>query len=253
MNLNELRKLPHWSYSAISTYLNCSLQYRFRYVDRAESERSSACFAFGKAFHAAMSYYAMHLDNVFFDVFRDVFKLEVEATPNLVFKPSDDFDSMLDTGMKMLATARENWLDTDHVSGVAVPFKVEVPGLSRPLIGEYDLLLNDGGSTVIVDWKTAAAKWPVGKAGHDLQASAFCYAYAKEHGENPLFRFDVVTKTKNPSFASHWTTRTGEDFRRFELLAKRVDEAVNKGVFLPCETSFSCAACPYADKCRNWR
>jgi len=252
MNLNELRKSPHWSYSAINTYLNCSLQYRFRYVEQAEPERVSVCFSFGKAFHAAMSYYALNPDNVFFDVFHDVFKLEAEATPNLVFKQGEDFGSMLDTGMRMLGAVRESWLDVASVSGVAVPFKVEVPGLSKPLIGEYDLLLNDGGSAVIVDWKSSASKWPTGKAGRDLQATVFCYAYTRERGDNPLFRFDVVTKIKKPSFDSHWTTRTDEDFRRFELLAVKVDEAVQKGVFLP-SALFSCPECPYSNKCKNWR
>ena len=41
--------------------------------------------------------------------------------------------------------------------------------------------------TCIVDWKTSSAKWAVGKADKDLQATAFCYAFKAKHGEKPLF------------------------------------------------------------------
>ena len=52
--IDELRQGPHWSYSALNTYLNvCQLQYFYRYVEQAEVERTSVCFPFGKAFHAA--------------------------------------------------------------------------------------------------------------------------------------------------------------------------------------------------------
>ena len=53
-SIDELRKEPHWSYSALNTYLNiCQAQYFYRYIEQAEVERTSACFPFGKAFHAA--------------------------------------------------------------------------------------------------------------------------------------------------------------------------------------------------------
>ena len=42
------------------------------------------------------------------------------------------------------------------------------------------------------------------------------------------------------------------DFRRFEALANRTQYAINKGVFLPNETSFACGECPYRDRCGQW-
>ena len=56
VTIDELRQEPHWSYSALNTYLNiCQAQYFYRYVEQAEVERTSACFPFGKAFHAALT------------------------------------------------------------------------------------------------------------------------------------------------------------------------------------------------------
>ena len=54
--IDELRQEPHWSYSALNTYLNiCQAQFMYRYVDQAEIERTSVCFPFGKAFHSALT------------------------------------------------------------------------------------------------------------------------------------------------------------------------------------------------------
>ena len=68
----------------------------------------------------------------------------------------------------------------------------------------------------------------------------------------PLFRFDVVTKTKNPSLENHYTQRTKDDLYRFQLLALAVERAVKQEVFLPAETSFCCGDCQFASACKEW-
>lgn len=258
--LDALRKEPHWSYSALNTYLNiCQAQYFYRYIEQAEVERTSACFPFGKAFHAALTAQAwecmmgnsMTREEIV-EAFADTFRLEVAATPNLIYKEGENFDSMIELATKMLDAALANWSDYYTIKGVAQAFKIEVPGLDKPLIGEYDLIVQDGRDVCIVDWKTSASRWPAGKAARDLQATVFSYAYEKQNGTAPLFRFDVITKTKNPVCESHYTSRGFHDFRRFETLANRVQDAINKGVFLPNETSFACGECPYRDRCRTW-
>ena len=260
VTLDELRQEPHWSYSALNTYLHvCPLQFRFRYVERAEPERTAVCFPFGKAFHAALTAQAWECvmgstlnRQEIINVFADAFKVEAEASPNLIYKEGENFDSAIELAAKMLDAVLANWCDFYLVKGVAQAFKVEVPGLKKPLIGEYDFLVRDGRDTCIVDWKTSATRWPAGKADRDLQATAFSYAYSRENGVAPLFRFDVVTKTRNPGCESHYTTRGFDDFKRFEVLANEVEKAVEQGVFLPNETSFACPECPYRDRCRQW-
>ena len=98
--INELRKEPHWSYSALNTYLNiCQAHFMYRYIEQAEVERTSACFPFGKAFHAALTAQAwecmmggsMTREEIV-EVFADTFKLEVAATPNLIYKAGENCD-----------------------------------------------------------------------------------------------------------------------------------------------------------------
>ena len=153
----------------------------------------------------------------------------------------------------MLEVANENWTDDFNIISVAEGFSVSVPGLSKPLIGEFDCIVADGKDTCIVDWKSASSKWPVGKADKDLQASAFCYAYKTKYQENPLFRFDVVTKAKQPTVNNYYTLRTESNLERFVGLANAIERSVNAGSFYPNDTGFSCTECPYADRCKKWK
>ena len=99
MTIDELRKEPHWSFSALNTYLNvCQLQYFYRYVEQAQAERTSACFPFGRAFHAALTAQAWECvmgnsltREEIIGIFAEQFKVEVEAAPNLLYKQGENF------------------------------------------------------------------------------------------------------------------------------------------------------------------
>ena len=253
----KLRETPHWSYSALQCYLTCPLKYKFRYIDNAEQERTGMCFPFGRAFHAALSERARIGKNMsereVCDVFEDFFKAETDAAENLVYKANETYDTMLQTGFRMVEVVCQNWQDDFSVQRVAESFTVTVPGLSKPLIGEFDCVVIDGQDTCIVDWETASAKWPIGKADKDLQATAFCYAFKQKYGEKPLFRFDVVTKTKQPTINSYYTLRTDDELNRFVSLAQNIEKSVYSGNFYPNETGFACTDCPYTDRCKKWR
>ena len=160
-NIKELKATPHWSYSAFQTFLTCPLKYQFRYIDKVDPERTGSCFPFGRAFHAALSERArigqdMSVREVK-DVFEDFLKAELEATPNVVFKENESLDSMLIQGSNMLEAVCENWTDDFSVKSVAESFSVTVPGLTKPLIGEFDCIVEDGKDICIVDWKTSAS------------------------------------------------------------------------------------------------
>ena len=138
---------------------------------------------------------------------------------------------MIETGIKMLEVANENWTDDFSVKSVAESFSVTVPGLSQPLIGEFDCIVEDGKDICIVDWKTSASRWPAGKADKDLQATVFTYAYNAKYDIKPLFRFDVVTKAKTPTVSNYYTLRTQSELDRFTALANRIEKNVCSGNF----------------------
>lgn len=260
-DLQAKRENPHWSFSALNSYLNiCQMQFYFRYIEKAEVERRSAALPFGRAFHATLFHQAEAAMNggklTLEDAaccFGDYWLTEVRAIEELViFKPGEDIDTLRAKGVDMLAAYLPNWSDFYSIRSVSETFDVFLPGLREPLIGEFDMVVDEGHDPCIVDWKTSCQRWPAGKADKDLQATIYCYAYHHINKQFPLFRFDIVTKAKTPVLDVCYTQRGADSFKRLEFLACRVQDAVDKGVFIPAETSFACGECPYTGRCGNY-
>ena len=252
--IETMRETPHWSYSAFNTYLTCPMRYYFRYVEHAEVERTNVSIPFGRAFHAVLSDRARKGSSYTVEDAKEDFAVyfrgETEVSENLTYKVDEDYWFWNQRGYDMLDVALAEWPDDYTVKSVAEAFSVDVPGLSKPLVGEFDLVTVDGGDETICDWKTASMKWPNGKADRDLQATTFCYAYQKQYGTNPLFRFDVFTKAQKPAHHQFYTLRSHDDFERFVFLAGKIEKAVNTGVFLPVESCMNCSECAYSERCK---
>ena len=252
--IETMRESPHYSYSAFNIFLSCPMRYYFRYVEHAEVERTSVSIPFGRAFHAVLSERAMKGTNYAIEDARENFAVyfqgETEVSENISYKPGEDYWFWVQRGCDMLEVALAEWEDDYTVKSVAEAFSVDVPGLSKPLVGEFDLVVTDGGDNAIVDWKTSSMKWPNGKADRDLQATVFTYAYQQKYGVNPLFRFDVFTKTQKPAHHQFYTLRSHDDFDRFVYLAGQIEKAINTGIFLPVESCMNCTECAYSSRCR---
>ena len=167
--IDTVRETPHWSYSAFNTYLTCPMRYYFRYIEHAEVERTSVSIPFGRAFHAVLSERAMKggeytVEDAKED-FAVYFRGETEVSENLTYKPEQDYWFWNQRGCDMLDVALAEWPDDYTVKSVAEAFSVNMPGLSKPLVGEFDLVVTDGGDETISDWKTASMKWPDGSSG----------------------------------------------------------------------------------------
>ena len=261
--LTELRKKPHWSFSSLNSFINiCSLQWAFRYIYKLESESVSVNLVFGSAFHKTASLLSMlRQKNIYslpeeaMNIFSELWDIEYKAEDNLKLS-SDELNKLNSTGRKMIECLSTKWLE-DNIVEVGKAFSIFFPGTSKPLIGEIDLIVKDDNEkTILVDWKTSARKWPEDKAKKDLQATCFLYAYEQIEPEftadGSQFRYDVVTKTKEPSYTQHITYRNKDDFQRLAQLIRTVERAVKAEVFLPNETGFFCNSCQYASACKTW-
>ena len=189
------------------------------------------------------------------------FQANCKDAANIVFKRDENIEDQIATAKRMFEVMNREWIDYWNIQSVAEPFKVEIPGLSKPLIGELDMVIsehtpfddeNGNGSDTIVDFKTAARMWSDDRAEKDLQATVFSYAFEKVHQRRPSFRFDVVTKAKTPTVRHFRTSRDDDSYKRMEKLFLMTDKGIQAGVFLPNESSFACSDCPYADRCSGW-
>jgi CRISPR/Cas system-associated exonuclease Cas4 (RecB family) len=265
--LADLRKEPHFSYSALNCFLNiCQLQYYFRYIEKLQSEQVSVALPFGSAFHSALSEQAQAAKQgklltaqELTDAFATYFKAALASNEKVIFKKDETADDLILLAGRMLDSVTLEWCDYWNIEAVALPFRIDFPDSELPLIGELDMVISqntpfDAQETnyCIVDFKTAARMWPDGKADRDLQATVFTYAFEKLYGQKADFRFDIITKTKNLAVKRFHTRRSEDNFARLERIVSEVNKAVKAGVFLPNETSFACASCPYASSCASW-
>ena len=267
--LAQLKEQPHYSYTALNTYINvCQLLYYYRYIAKVESERTPVALPFGTAFHSVLSEQAQAAKtgnlltaDEMTDAFATYFQANCKDAANIVFKRDENIEDQIATAKRMFEVVNKEWIDYWSIQSVAEPFRVEMAGLSKPIIGELDMVIaektpfddeGDNGYDTIVDFKTASRMWSNERPAKDLQATVFSYAFEKVHGRRPSFRFDVVTKAKTPTVKHLYTSRDDDSYRRLEKLFVTADKGIQAGIFLPNEGSFACSDCPFADHCSGW-
>ena len=102
----------HISHSQIFTYLNCSLKYRFQYVEHRPPERISIALPFGSAIHSAIEMYYRSLKNkgqaeplkAITDRFEDCLSLDLDHrdVPLIYKKDMPDSAGAITMGKAML-------------------------------------------------------------------------------------------------------------------------------------------------------
>ena len=261
------------SHSQIFTYLNCSLKYRFHYVEKRKPERISIALPFGKAMHAAEELYYRSLKdgrnkeplNALQKTFEAVLCQSLQknaGTPVVWKKNTPDKAGALAMGKSMLTA----FYESVDLSGYAV-VDVELPLTARlytddglptefMLVGIIDLLLMDENSeAVVVDNKTAAQPMSQTSADENLQMSAYAYLLAANKYVFPTApvkcRFDVLRKLKSPKFEAVSTIRTAQDRKRFAKIAVAVLEAIDNNIYLP-QPGWMCSDCAYQEACKEW-
>ncbi len=263
--------VKHHSFSAINTYASyCSLQYYFRYIERRLQECVGDALVFGGAVNDAL----VAIDE---DLGKGVtprpskaleaLRGRLEAAfgnpdlPVVTSKGEVNLEELYEKGLKMVAHYLKN-LQPDEVPLLDISRRFTVPlldedgdALPRPLKGEFDRIVRAAdGSIGIVDWKTAAARWSASRLAKDDQATAYMMAGELLLGKRPaFFRYDLLLKTKAPSIERYHVERTKRDERRLVKKVRVIDRAIQSGVFVPNDGSWSCPTCSFRNACSKWQ
>jgi putative RecB family exonuclease len=270
--LQDLKNTLHVSHSQIFTYLNCSLKYRFMYVEARPPERTSIALPFGKSIHASLErQYRVMKENqrweplgVLLNYFEHHINLELDQTdiPIVFKKETPDRDAVIDMGIAMLEAFHEGV----DLTGFEI-LEIERPLSARlytedgkptdlKLIGVLDLVLKDeAGRIIAVDNKTAAKPYAQATVDDDNQLTCYAYLLAANRFVFPTSevhcRLDVLRKLKTPKLEHYHTVRTADQRRRFAKLASAVLAGIENKVFIP-QPSWMCSDCAYADACKAW-
>ena len=168
-SLHELRQRKHWSYSSLNQLLNiCSLQWFFQRVERLPSAFTPLSLAFGSAYHRVMEFVALNRQDGSMpsesdtrDLFREVWKRQVEEDGDIAFGDKADPESCAKQGMDMCAAYLEQIDPEEQVVGVSEVFAVPVGNSELPLVGELDCVTARLEEVTVIDgWKA-----PLGGGG----------------------------------------------------------------------------------------
>lgn len=233
---------PRLSYSALTTYETCGLQYKFRYLDRLPT-RPSPILGFGNALHEALRRWynqpvpvpppveelLAHLDDVW----------DSSSFPNEAAERS-----FKNHGRQVLSEFHQK-----NAPGFRIPvaleqrFEIDVDGVK--LTGVIDRMdRHPDGSYEIIDYKTNRRLPPLAKVEQDLQLSIYYLAAWEVWGIRPD-RLTLYFLLPGQPLSS---TRDPQDMVRTRERIGRAAEQIASGAFAPKESPL-CNWCDFQASC----
>lgn len=252
--------IDHLSASQINLYLQCSLKYRYQYIDLIPRPFKSSGLAFGSVMHSALEWLhkeklkgnGVTLDRLYKIFESDWFSLKVES--EIFYKDGEDEMKLLVMGKELLGLYFDS--PVNGVMGAEVPFHLPLKNITTGeelgvrFEGIIDLIEADD---VIVEFKTSGRSIDPQSLDDYIQLTAYAYAYRLLFGKEPskikIFNF---IKARTPRMAILETTREKKDYERLYYLAQKVLEGIMAGYFFP-RTSYLCKDCEYSGLCKKWK
>jgi putative RecB family exonuclease len=250
------------SWSAVSTFRQCPLKYRFKYLENLPEESVSSALVFGTGIHSAVE---QHFQAILSgeeqpDVERLMFAYRsawLPHDPNAIQFGSSDTRASLDSLAGKMITAFLN-SPAASVQGRVLGVEEEIRGMLvenvPDLYGRVDLLTEDSNSLVITDIKTSRGKWSQEQV-EDSGEQLLLYSHLASEiapGKKIATRFLVLTKTKEPVIEEHVREVEPAAVKRTLAGVERVWRAIESGVFYPAPSTMSCSTCGYRAACRVW-
>jgi len=263
MDISDLREKAHLSASGISDYLDCGLLYKFSRIDRRRPESYPDALVLGQAVHRVLAGFYQELkggrrqdQKSLEEAFDHHWEALAHGRGDITYKSGKSYHTYRTEGKDLLAAfLRDLPPEECTVLGVEQPFTFELEGLAVPLIGVFDLVLEDpSGVITVVDHKTASKAYSMAEVNQNLQMTIYHMA-ARANGYEEreiLLRLDCLIKTKTPKFQQYYTSRGEWEESRTVKKIMAVWEGITREVFIPNDTSWKCRGCKYKQACREW-
>jgi putative RecB family exonuclease len=247
--------------SRLNLWLKCPLAFKRRYIDGWKSDPSPSLFI-GKVVHTVLAHVYRHriaghicTAEEILQFVTDAWKLSMELEPP--YFDDDVQEKKAKSQVLDLTTAYINSIPIQNERPVAIEKRYEVPlvdpatgeNFDIPLVGIADLITEEEGGYVLVDFKTASSS-SICEMQHELQLTAYAYILRSIIEEDEL-RCEVrqLVKTKAPKISVYrFPQRTDERFSRFFGLVREYLDTLDKGIF-NYRPSFSCGMCEHNGVC----
>jgi putative RecB family exonuclease len=252
--------MSHLSNSQINLYSQCSLKYKFQYVNELPKTFKSSGLAFGSAVHSALSWLnkeRMNGNSVNLERFYKIFDADwysLKADNEIRYKDGEEEMKLTVLAKELLGLYFEEPYKV--VKGTEIPFVVPIINpqtgqrLGVDLEGIIDLIEEDD---TITEFKTSAQMMDPKEVESHLQLTIYSYAFEMLAYKPPkLLRIIDLVKTKKPKMITLETKRCKADYERFFFLAGQVLKGIQQRIFFP-RNGFWCKDCEYGDHCRGWK
>ena len=252
--------LSHLSNSQINLYTQCSLKYKFQYIDEIPRPFKASGLALGSVIHSALSWLNKErmngrnapLDRLYRIFDADWYSQKVDT--EIRYKDGEEEMKLTVLGKEMLGLYFPK--PYREIKGTEIPFVVPIVNpqtgqrLPIDLEGVIDLIEEDD---TITEFKTSAQMIDPKEVDNYLQLTIYSYAFETLTQRPPkLLKVVNFVKTKKPKMLAHETKRSKADYERLFFLAGHVLKGIRSQVFYP-RTGFWCKDCEYGGLCKDWK
>jgi putative RecB family exonuclease len=254
---------PHWSYSSISQYLRCPLQFYFERVLRLPRKTVSDAQVLGSALHSALANYHQSLQ-----AGEPVEPDQIQAAYLAAWDEQASRGQLVASGEKSVEDSRSVGVALVNVY-LKEPPPENIVAVERPILspiansqGDYlekptlvvaDLITRKSDGTLQVrELKTSGRAYSDAEVATSLQPTFYANALYEITGEEPSVEYTILVKTKVPKVQKIEANRTTSDFGRLGDLITVVERAVEGEIFYPQESPMNCSTCSYFRECREW-
>ena len=178
----------HFSYTQLSTYLQCPLKYKYHYLDGWQEREDKASLVFGRVFQMAIESQFLISDAVrfFTEHWARVKETELE------YSNGDSWEKMLEQGQTLLEQFRQDQRVQieDGRTDFQVKFRRPLPLSQRHFLAYVDAMGWVDGIHCLIEWKTSTQAYPehLGRV-LELDPQLVCYSWAAQKQEVCLVNF----------------------------------------------------------------
>jgi putative RecB family exonuclease len=254
---------PHWSYSSISQYLKCPLQFYFERVLKLPRKSKTDALVLGSSLHSALAVYHRKLQSGEPVTTQQVHQAylaawEDEASNGQIVGSSDkSLGDSRDLGLALVDIYLKE-PPPETIVAVESPMLTSIANshgeyLEKPLLVVADLITRQADSSLqINEIKTSGRAYSESEVGTSLQPTFYANALYETSGEEPAVEFTVLVKTKVPKVQKIQAIRNLTDFQRLGDIIEAVGRSIEAESFFPIESPMSCSGCSFYRECREW-
>ena len=240
------------SYSAIDTYQNCSLKYRYQYVDKIHEPKSKEA-VFGTLVHSTLKF--IHTPSLLPPSLEDALDHFSRGWNSEVFENEAEERAAFSLGVSMIQDYyKKNDISSYNIVDLESRFAIEIGKENKHVVsGIIDRVDKTEDGYEIIDYKTTKKMPSQEKVDNDLQLSvylnAFLSRYPKEAANLDKIKVSLYYLKHGVKLSS---TRTAEQLENAKNLFLEVIGAIESGRFEPNVTPL-CDWCGYQKICPMWR